>query len=184
MKYRKFVYLLCAIVALAMIAYEHHPEMKANAKDSQNGKLIVSLINAKNEEMGTAVLTETPKGVRIELEAEGLKPGIHAIHFHEYGSCTPPDFMSAGAHFNPGNKKHGLKNPMGPHAGDMVNIFADSHGRVKTVLFNSMVTLQEGKPNSLRDADGSALIIHERGDDQTTDPSGNSGARILCGVIK
>nr|WP_283163297.1 superoxide dismutase family protein [Sporolactobacillus mangiferae] len=167
-----------------MVIYEHHPEMMANAKDSNHEPLVVSLLNAKNEEMGTAKLTETPRGVRIELEAEGLKPGIHAIHFHEYGSCTPPDFMSAGAHFNPQHKKHGLKNPEGPHAGDMPNIFADSHGRVKTVVFNPMVTLQEGKPNSLRDADGSALIIHEKGDDQVTDPSGNAGARVLCGVIK
>ncbi|BBN98429.1 superoxide dismutase family protein [Sporolactobacillus terrae] len=184
MKYQKLIYALCAMLALIVIAFVHHPHLSANAKDAQNGKLIVSLINAKNEEMGTAKLSETAKGVRIELEAEGLTPGIHAIHFHEYGSCTPPDFMSAGAHFNPENKKHGLKNPMGPHAGDMVNIFADRHGHVKTVLFNSMVTLKEGKPNSLRDADGSALIIHEKGDDQVTDPSGNSGDRILCGVIK
>lgn len=184
MKYGKLIYVICAILVLTMVTYENQSEMRASAKNSKSENLIVSLINAKNEEMGTAVLTETSRGVRIELEAEGLRPGIHAIHFHEYGSCTPPDFMSAGAHFNPDHKKHGLKNPLGPHAGDMQNIFADSHGRVKTVLFDPRVTLQEGKPNSLRDADGSALIIHEKGDDQTTEPSGNSGGRILCGVIK
>ncbi|MCO7176014.1 superoxide dismutase family protein [Sporolactobacillus kofuensis] len=184
MKNGKLIYLICGILVLAMVTYVHHPEMSVRAKDSKSERLIVSLINAKNEEMGTAVLTETPRGVRIELEAEGLKPGIHAIHFHEYGVCTPPDFMSAGAHFNPEHKHHGLKNPQGPHAGDMPNIFADSHGHVKTIIFDPLVTLQEGKANSLRDADGSALIIHEKGDDQMTDPSGQSGERILCGVIK
>lgn len=157
-------------------------ETHAGAKASES--LVVSLINAKGEEMGQASLTETKKGVRIALEADGLRPGIHGIHFHERGACTPPDFMSAGRHFNPEGKQHGLKNPLGPHAGDMPNVFADTDGQVRTILFNPHVTLKKGRANSLRDADGSALIIHERGDDQRTDPDGGAGKRILCGVIR
>ncbi|MDD9147318.1 MULTISPECIES: superoxide dismutase family protein [unclassified Sporolactobacillus] len=180
----KIFYLFCALLALAVVVYENHWGHEVNAKSSQSQKLIVPLIDGKGEELGEAVLTETEKGVSVALQAEGLRPGLHAIHFHEVGSCTPPDFMSAGGHFNPEHKQHGLKNPLGPHAGDMPNIFADSHGKVKTVIFNPRVTLEEGKENSLRDADGSALIIHEAGDDQQTDPSGNAGSRVLCGVIK
>lgn len=182
---KKLIYPLCFCLALALVSYEHHPAAAVNAKESSPSiRLLVPLINANNEEMGEAVLTETPRGVRIALRAEGLTPGIHAIHFHESGVCTPPDFMTSGAHFNPGQKKHGLENPEGPHAGDMANIFADRHGRVDTVLFNSRVTLVKGQINSLRDADGSALVIHEFGDDQRTDPAGNSGKRVLCGVIR
>lgn len=184
MKLGKLFYLLCALIALAVVSYEHQPGNRVSAKEAQPQKLIVPLTDSAGEEVGEAVLTETEKGVRIAIQAEKLKPGIHAIHFHENGTCSPPDFMSAGDHFNPQNKQHGLKNPHGPHAGDMPNLFADSHGRVKTVIFNPRVTLQKGKANSLRDADGSALIIHEFGDDQKTDPSGNSGKRVLCGVIR
>ncbi|RYL95638.1 superoxide dismutase family protein [Sporolactobacillus sp. THM7-4] len=184
MKTGKIFYIGCLILLLTIVAYENQFGHRASAREDPSQTLVVSLINAKGEEVGEAMLTETTKGVRIALEAEGLEPGIHAIHFHEYGTCTPPDFMSAGEHFNPEHKHHGLKNPLGPHAGDMPNIFADSHGRVKTVIFNPRVTLAEGKANSLRDADGSALIIHQRGDDQKTDPAGNAGRRVLCGVIK
>ncbi|WP_010631344.1 superoxide dismutase family protein [Sporolactobacillus vineae] len=185
MHLRKLIYPLCLLLALTVVFYEHHTVTAVNAKESsQSPRLIVPLINANNEEMGEAVLTETPRGVRIALRAEGLKPGIHAIHFHESGVCTPPDFMTSGAHFNPEQKKHGLNSPYGPHAGDMANIFVDRHGNVDTVLFNPRVTLVKGQVNSLRDADGSALIIHEYGDDQHTDPAGNSGKRILCGVIR
>lgn len=180
----KVFYLICAFLALAVVIYENQLGLKASAKEKHDQKLVVSLIDGKGEELGQAMLTETAKGVRIALEAEGLNPGIHAIHFHETGNCTPPDFMSAGGHFNPEHKQHGLKNSLGPHAGDMSNIFADSHGRVKTVIFNPHVTLEEGKKNSLRDADGSSLIIHEFGDDLQTDPNGNAGSRVLCGVIK
>ncbi|GGL46121.1 superoxide dismutase family protein [Sporolactobacillus putidus] len=184
MNFSKFFYLYCALLVLAALIYETHWGHEASAKGNPSQRLIVPLIDGKGEELGEAVLTETEKGVSIALQAEGLRPGIHAIHFHEAGSCTPPDFMSAGGHFNPDHKQHGLKNSLGPHAGDMPNIFADSHGRVKTVLFNPRITLEEGKKNSLRDADGSALVIHETGDDQQTDPSGNAGEHVLCGVIK
>lgn len=184
LNFRKIIYLACFALALTVVVYEHHPGAKVSAKENNVERLVVPLINADNEEVGEAVLTETVKGVRISLRAEGLKPGIHAIHFHEIGSCTPPDFMSSGNHFNPAHRQHGLKNPKGPHAGDMPNVFADSHGNVKTVIYNPRVTLQKEKENSLRDADGSALIIEEFGDDQETDPSSNSGKRVLCGVIK
>ncbi|RYM06156.1 superoxide dismutase family protein [Sporolactobacillus sp. THM7-7] len=184
MTFRKIIYIGCLALIIAVVAMVHQHGLKVSAKEETGRTLVVSLINAKGEEVGQAMLTETVKGVRIALQAEGLTPGIHAIHFHEFGTCTPPDFMSAGGHFNPYQKQHGLKNPLGPHAGDMSNVFADSHGRVKTIVFNPRVTLEIGKPNSLRDADGSALIIHERGDDQRTDPDGNAGARVLCGVIK
>ncbi|MFX3616845.1 MAG: superoxide dismutase family protein [Sporolactobacillus sp.] len=184
MKIGKIIYVIGALLMFSVVTYAHQSNHRVSAKETGQEKIIVPLINDRNEQMGEAVLSETPKGVRIALKANGLRPGIHAIHFHENGVCSPPDFMSAGGHFNPEEKQHGLKNPNGPHAGDMPNIFADRHGRVNTVLFNSRVTLQEGRPNSLRDADGSALIIHELGDDQTSDPAGNSGKRILCGVIK
>ncbi|MFT8390995.1 MAG: superoxide dismutase family protein [Sporolactobacillus sp.] len=184
MRSKVIIYLLGALLLIFVVAYEHPFNHHVSAKETGSQRLLVPLINGKNEQMGEAVLTQTAKGVRIAIKAEGLRPGIPAIHFHENGVCTPPDFMSAGGHFNPGEKKHGLNNPKGPHAGDMPNIFADCHGRVNTVLLNPRVTLEEGLPNSLRDADGSALIIHERGDDQVTDPSGNAGARVLCGVIK
>ncbi|MCI1857209.1 MAG: superoxide dismutase family protein [Sporolactobacillus sp.] len=184
MRWQNIIIVCCVLLGLTVAAYENQSGKPAHAMEKRPVRLIVPLMNANHEEKGEAVLTETDKGVRIAIHAEGLRPGIHAVHFHEIGTCNPPDFMSAGNHFNPKNKQHGLKNPHGPHAGDMVNLFADRYGKVDTVLFNPRVTLAKGKVNSLRDADGSALIIHEWGDDQKTDPAGNSGARVLCGVVK
>lgn len=181
MRKGKIIYLLATLLLLTVV-FSVHP--RAEAKTDAQKEVIVPLMNAKNEQAGQAVLTETAQGVRIALDAEGLRPGIHAIHFHEIGVCTPPDFLSSGNDFNPYGKHHGLKNKGGPHAGDMPNVFADSHGRIHTVLFNPRVTLDEARENSLRDADGSALIIYEFGDDQQSDPSGDAGARILCGIIK
>ncbi|MFT8871728.1 MAG: superoxide dismutase family protein [Sporolactobacillus sp.] len=184
MKNEKWLYLLGACALVAVIAYTHQGSAHVAAKAAGSDRFIVPLVNAKGEQMGEAVLTETRKGVRIALNATGLRPGLHAIHFHEHGVCTPPDFTSAGAHFNPEAKMHGLKNPSGPHAGDMPNVFADRYGRIRTVIYNPRVTLEKGKDNSLRDADGSALVIHEFGDDQESQPAGGSGARVLCGVIR
>jgi Cu-Zn family superoxide dismutase len=184
LNFGRFFYIVCTVVILVAAAYGNQSGDRVSAKEQKNQRLIVQLTDSSGEQVGEAILTETAKGVRIAIQAEKLKPGIHGIHFHENGICSPPDFMSAGEHFNPEHKKHGLKNPLGPHAGDMPNIFADSQGRVKTVIFNPMVTLEEGRANSLRDADGSALIIHESGDDQKTDPAGNSGKRVICGVIR
>jgi superoxide dismutase, Cu-Zn family len=138
--------------------------------------------NAQGRVLGTARLNEVSGGVRIVLEARGLPPGAKAVHIHEVGRCDPPDFSSAGGHFNPEGKQHGLLNPAGPHAGDLPNITiaADGAGRLESM--DTHVTLGTGT-RSLLDADGSALVIHAGPDDFKTDPAGGSGARIACGVI-
>jgi len=140
------------------------------------------LRNPQGQPVGTATLTEVAGGVRIVVEARGLPPGEKGVHIHAVGKCDPPDFMSAGAHFNPDGKKHGLQNPEGPHAGDLPNITITAAGTGRLETTNNRITLGPG-PTSLFDADGSALVIHAAPDDMKTDPTGNSGARIACGVI-
>jgi Cu-Zn family superoxide dismutase len=107
---------------------------------------------------------------------------VHGIHFHAVGRCDPPDFMSAGDHFNPTNRQHGQRNPQGPHAGDLPNLTVEANGTATYQATNALVTLGPGA-NSLLDADGSALVIHADPDDDVTDPAGNSGGRIACAVI-
>ncbi|THF83472.1 superoxide dismutase family protein [Cohnella fermenti] len=141
------------------------------------------IINDKGAQIGTAVLTQMADTVRIQLEAEGLPPGTHGIHFHEAGKCEPPAFESAKAHFNPAGKQHGFHNPKGFHAGDLPNIVVDQSGNVHVIINSRNVTLRAGEPNSLLKEGGTALVIHEKADDYVTDPSGNSGNRIACGVI-
>lgn len=145
--------------------------------------ITVVLKDSKNVEVGKAVLTSVSEGVKIGLEVKNLTPGEHAIHFHEKGSCVGPKFDSAGAHYSPDAKEHGLENPKGAHAGDMANIKAGTDGVVKTEIINKGVTLGKGA-KSLQKAGGTALVIHEKADDHKTHPSGNSGDRIVCGEIK
>jgi Cu-Zn family superoxide dismutase len=140
------------------------------------------LINSKGEPIGTAKLKETPKGVSLTIEVSKLPPGAHGFHIHAVGKCEPPDFKSAGGHFNPEGKKHGLQNPEGHHAGDMQNLTADAQGKAKVRLLVTGVTLGEGA-NSLFHPEGTAIVIHADPDDMKTDPAGNAGARIACGVI-
>ncbi len=141
-----------------------------------------TLVNAQGQKVGEAKLTETAQGVKIELTVENLPAGVHAFHIHEKGDCHGPDFMSAGGHFNPFGKKHGLKNPQGPHAGDMPNITVGPDGRGSATVVANLVTLKEGK-NSILQPGGTSLVIHEKADDDMTDPAGNAGARIACGPI-
>lgn len=141
------------------------------------------IADPKGQIIGTANFEQTKKGVRIALTASQLPPGTHGIHIHAVGKCDPPDFKTAGAHFNPDNKKHGMKNPDGPHAGDLMNVEVGADGTVHANLLAPGVTLGDG-PNSLFHPDGTALVIHAQADDMMTDPSGNSGARIACGVIQ
>src|SRR5690606_6773260 len=106
------------------------------------------------------------------------------IHIHETGKCDPPEFKTAGAHFNPSEKQHGFNNPKGFHSGDLPNIEVNEDGSVNVEIITAAVTLEKKKPNSLLKKGGTSLIFHEKADDYITDPAGNSGARIACGIIK
>jgi Cu-Zn family superoxide dismutase len=144
----------------------------------------VELANAKGDSVGTATIApvKNGSGVTIKLDLRNLTPGTHGIHFHQIAKCEAPGFTTAGGHFNPTGKTHGLHNPGGPHAGDMMNFDVGQDGKARLTLTNDRVTLGSDAA-SLYSNGGTALVIHEKADDYMTDPSGNSGARIACGVI-
>jgi Cu-Zn family superoxide dismutase len=139
------------------------------------------LKDANGNEVGKVALTATPSGVLMSLDLTTVPAGEHAFHVHAVGKCEPPDFKSAGPHFNPDETKHGLMNPEGPHAGDMPNLHVPADGKLQIEVLNPLVTLSA--ESALLDADGAALVIHAAADDYKTDPAGNAGDRIACGVI-
>jgi Cu-Zn family superoxide dismutase len=137
-----------------------------------------TLINASGQPIGTVTQAQTSGGVTLAILASGLPHGLHGLHVHAVGRCDSPKFESAGSHWNPASRKHGLSNPAGPHAGDLPNISASSSGVARETVVLAHASLAE-----LGDADGSALVIHAGPDDYMTDPSGNSGGRIACAVL-
>jgi superoxide dismutase, Cu-Zn family len=163
--------LSASLVAIPLVVTAAGPSAKAALKNTQG------------EGVGTATFTPTDGGVKIQVEVANLPPGDHGMHIHAVGKCEPPEFKSAGGHFNPAGKKHGLHNPEGAHAGDMPNLTVGKDGKAKATVTAKGATLGGGE-GSLFGPDGTALVIHADPDDQKTDPAGDSGARIACGVIE
>ncbi len=164
---------ICSIAALAVL-------LGGGTASAQTKH--VDLKDAKGNSVGVARISPARGGgVSIALDVTGLPPGEHALHFHAVPKCEAP-FTSAGGHFNPANKKHGMQNPEGPHAGDMSNVTVDSKGTAKTTIVNPNVTMGS-EPNSIYANGGTALMIHAVADDMKTDPAGNAGDRIACGAI-
>lgn len=158
----------------------------AGAADA-SAPVTVALKTAEGAEAGTATLTQTKEGVLLFLDLKNLSAGEHAFHIHEKGECAAPDFKSAGGHLNPGGHPHGYGNAEGSHEGDMPNIFVSSEGTTKVHVLNTHVTLEPGddaKHALLTDEDGAAIIVHAGPDDYATQPSGNAGDRVACGVIR
>lgn len=143
----------------------------------------VSLVDSTGARVGVATFSDSGGTGRLSVSVNGLKPGRHGIHVHETGTCTPPGFESAGGHYNPDGKQHGLDNPAGPHVGDLPNLVVEEDGSVDTTLTASAGALAQGASSMLGEQPR-ALVIHAGPDDQKTDPSGSSGARVVCGVIE
>ncbi len=176
---------LCATALAGLLAGCSHSGATSmgRTRDAPPKLIITSeVIGASGDPLGMATLSQEADGTRVHLEMRGLPPGQYGVHLHAVGKCDAPGFTTAGGHFNPGMKQHGRMNPAGEHAGDLPNIVFgdDSKGVLDAV--QPGLRLVDG-PMPLVDADGASIMVHAGPDDYKTDPSGNSGARIACGVL-
>jgi Cu-Zn family superoxide dismutase len=171
--------LFCAAALLAACEREELPQEPPEPPRTARA----DLLDAQGKLVGQALFREDERGVWIDLRIADLPPGVHAVHIHETGECRPPEFRSAGDHFNPFGRKHGLLHPEGPHAGDLPNVTVGEDRRARALLLAPHVTLGPGRHSLLRPG-GTSLVLHEKPDDGTSQPSGDSGGRIACGVIR
>lgn len=196
---KKYLALISMIIIFMMLVAcqndrdEMEPELNALEeenktvevnKETNDMELTINLIDREGIDIGTARLTEEADGVQIHLTAHQLPEGLHGFHIHEKGLCETPNFESAGGHFNPDGKNHGFDDLEGPHAGDMENIEVLADGTVDVKVLNDRVTLKKGEANSIFHDEGTTLIIHKDPDDYVSQPAGNAGDRIACGVIQ
>ena len=173
-----------AIRALVVTAALGVCVVSGSAQTKAAKKKTVELKDAKGNDVGTATIVSKGSGVEVKLDLKALPPGVHAVHFHQKAMCDPPDFKSAGGHFNPTSKQHGFDNPQGHHAGDMMNFTVKENGTANATVKDDDVVLGTGsEANSLLSNGGSSIMVHAKADDYKTDPSGNSGDRIACGPI-
>lgn len=196
---KKYIFLMLMMFTLVLAGCSESEELdttgdkiEQNEKnaDNQDGdnmvtnRKTVELKNVDEKKSGSAIVEQVDDGVKISLKVEGLEPGKHGVHLHETAKCEGPDFESAGAHFNPDNAEHGVENENGPHAGDLPNVEVAEDGTGEYEFTIQHVSLLADEDNSLLDDDGSALVVHDKEDDGKTDPSGDSGDRIACGVLE
>lgn len=168
-------HIVTVIVAILALVISSSPA------SAQTGA-VADLVDTNNKTVGTVEMVQSAHGVLLDVRLEGLPEGSHAFHIHETGECEPP-FESAGGHFNPDDAEHGLMDADGMHAGDLPNIHMPA-GALRLEILVPGVVLAEGEQNSLLDEDGSAFVIHEGTDDYISDPAGDAGDRIACGVVE
>jgi superoxide dismutase, Cu-Zn family len=158
--------------------------LAVSASAARNKGVEVDFKTSDGQDAGTATLTPDGKGVKVKLNLTNLPEGEHALHVHQNAKCDGPDFKTAGPHFNPDKKEHGTKNPKGPHAGDMpINLQVMADGTDHVSFVSDSISLKKDAPNSVFANGGTAFVIHAKADDMMTDPTGNAGDRIACGMI-
>ncbi|WP_165322114.1 superoxide dismutase family protein [Rhizorhabdus phycosphaerae] len=175
---------LISLTAAAGLAFyaSSAPAQHAGHQAMGHDMAQANLVDAAGKPIGKATLMQHGDAIMVQVKASGLTPGVHAVHIHTTGTCTAPDFASAGGHWNPAKHQHGRDNPAGAHMGDMPNmtVAADGTGTLSTTVSGAMLS---GGENPLLDADGAAIVIHAAADDYKTDPTGNAGGRLACGVV-
>jgi superoxide dismutase, Cu-Zn family len=190
--WKKTIAVLIAALGLSACGGDGGPAVEVTPDTMEPGdaaadeglEAVAVLRNRQGQEIGEATFRQEGDAVVMVIDARNLEGGERAIHIHEVGVCEPPDFQSAGGHFNPEDRAHGFDHPEGPHAGDLRNLVVDPDDGIGHATYRlETVSLRSGTPNSLLDGDGTAVVIHADADDYRSQPAGDAGDRIACGVI-